>query len=214
MDAVLGPALLLAGAYLLGSLPFSYAIVKIKTGRDVRTLGSGNAGATNVARSAGKAAGLLAVLLDVGKGAAAVLIARTLAAPPAVMGGAAFAVVLGHCLPVFLGFRGGKGAATGGGALAVLAPVAALLSAVLLVLVIAWRRYVSLGTMTAAIAAPFLVLLLQRLGRAPAGSWLPLTTAAIAALILIRHRDNLRRLRAGTEPRAGDKVPRLSARTE
>jgi glycerol-3-phosphate acyltransferase PlsY len=202
MDAVLGRALLLAGAYLLGSIPFSYLIVKARTGRDVRTQGSGNAGATNVARAAGRGAGVLAALLDAGKGAAAVLIARWLGAPPAVVGSAAFAAVLGHCLPAFLRLRGGKGGATAGGALAVLAPAAALLSALVLVLTIAWKRYVSLGTVTAATAAPFLVLLLQRLGWAPAGAWLPLTTAAIAALILIRHHGNLRRLLAGTEPRA------------
>jgi glycerol-3-phosphate acyltransferase PlsY len=201
MDTVLSRALLLAGAYLLGSIPFSYLIVKARTGKDVRTLGSGNAGATNVARAAGRAAGVLAALLDAGKGAAAVLLARALAMPPAVAGGAAFAAVLGHCVPVFLRFRGGKGGATGGGALAVLAPAAVLPSVLVLLLMVAWKRYVSLGTVTAAAAAPLLVLLCQRLAWAPAGAWLPLTTAAIAALILLRHRANLRRLLAGTEPR-------------
>jgi len=201
MDEALSRVLLLVGAYLLGSIPFSYLIVKARTGKDVRTLGSGNVGGTNVARAAGKAAGLLAALLDASKGAAAVLLARALDAPPAVVGGAAFAAVLGHCLPVFLGFRGGKGGATAAGALVVLAPVAALLSALVLVLMVAWKRWVSLAGLTASAATPLLVLFLQRLEWAPAGAWLSLTTAAIAALILIRHRDNVRRLLAGTEPR-------------
>jgi glycerol-3-phosphate acyltransferase PlsY len=132
-----------------------------------------------------------------------VLVARGLGAPPAVIGAAAFAAVLGHCHPLFLRFRGGKGGATGGGVLAVLAPPAALLSVLVLALVVLWKRYVSLGTVTAASVSPLLVLVLQRAGRLPEGSWLPLTTAAIAALIVIRHHGNLRRLRDGTEPRIG-----------
>ncbi|HSS77882.1 MAG TPA: glycerol-3-phosphate 1-O-acyltransferase PlsY [Thermoanaerobaculia bacterium] len=203
MNSLLDQALLVVAAYLLGSLPFSYLIVRLRTGRDVRTLGSGNAGATNVTRAAGKAAGILAALLDVGKGIAATMIARGLGAPPAVVGLAAFAVVLGHCHPVFLRFRGGKGGATGGGVLAVLAPPVALLSVLVLVAMIAWKRYVSLGTMTAAVASPLFVLAFQRFGRLPPGAWLPTTTAAIAVLIVARHHGNLRRLRAGTEARVG-----------
>jgi len=203
VNSLLDQALLVVAAYLLGSLPFSYLIVRLRTGRDVRTLGSGNAGATNVTRAAGKAAGVLAALLDVGKGIAATLIARGLGAPPPVVGLAAFAVVLGHCHPVFLRFRGGKGGATGGGVLAVLAPPVALLSVLVLVAMIAWKRYVSLGTMTAAVASPLFVLAFQRFGRLPAGVWLPTTTAAIAVLIVARHHGNLRRLRAGTEARVG-----------
>jgi glycerol-3-phosphate acyltransferase PlsY len=203
VESPLDQALLLVGAYLVGSIPFSYLVVRIRTGQDVRTLGSGNAGATNVTRAAGKPAGLLAALLDVGKGILAVLISRGLGAPPAVVGAAAFAVVLGHCHPVFLRFRGGKGGATGWGVLAVLAPPAALLSFLVLVLVIAWKRYVSLGTVTAAVVAPLFVLACQRLGRLPGGTWLTVTTAAISALIVARHHANLRRLLAGTERRLG-----------
>lgn len=203
MLSPLAQALLLVAAYLVGSLPFSYLIVKLRTGRDVRTVGSGNAGATNVTRAAGKAAGVLAALLDVGKGIAVVLLARGLGASAALVGGAAFAAVLGHCHPVFLRFRGGKGGATGAGALAVLAPPAAALSVLVLVLVIAWKRWVSLGTVTAAASAPLFVLAFQRLGLLPVGERILPATAAIAALVAVRHHANLRRLLAGTEPRVG-----------
>ena len=111
---------IVAGAYALGSVPFSYLIVKLAKGRDVRTVGSGNAGATNVMRAAGKAAGAAALLLDCGKGVAAVTAARALGASGLVVGGAAVAVVAGHIYPVFLGFRGGKGVATASGALGAL----------------------------------------------------------------------------------------------
>jgi len=197
------PVVLVLAAYLLGSIPFSYLIVKARTGKDVRTVGSGNVGATNAMRAAGKVAGVVAGLLDAGKGAAAVLIARELGAPPAVTGGVAFAAVLGHCYPLFLRFRGGKGGATGAGTMAVLAPPAALASVVVFALVIRWKRYVSLATVTAAATTPLFVLTLQRLGILPAGGWLPLTTTAIATLIVIRHHQNLRRLHARTEPRIG-----------
>lgn len=203
MPSPFAHALLLAAAYLVGSLPFSYLIVKLRTGRDVRTLGSGNAGATNVTRAAGKAAGLLAALLDLGKGIAVVLLSRGLGAPPALVGGAAFAAVLGHCHPVFLRFRGGKGGATGAGALAVLALPAALASVLVLALVIAWKRWVSLGTVTAAATAPLFVLAFQRLGQLPEGEGLLPAAAAIAALVVARHHSNLKRLLAGTEPRLG-----------
>ncbi|HKH50075.1 MAG TPA: glycerol-3-phosphate acyltransferase, partial [Thermoanaerobaculia bacterium] len=107
---------LVAAAYLLGSVSFSFLIVKIKEGKDVRTLGSGNAGATNVLRASSLGAAVLTLLLDLAKGVAAVVGTRLLDAPPPVVGGAAFAVVLGHVFPVFLGFRGGKGVATAAGA--------------------------------------------------------------------------------------------------
>lgn len=191
--------MLYAGAYLLGSIPFSYLVVKLRTGKDVRTLGSGNVGATNATRVAGKAAGLLAGLLDASKGVVAVLVARGLGAPPAVTGGVAFTAVLGHCFPIFLRFRGGKGGATGAGALAILAPLATLLSVLVWFVVAAWKRYVSLGTVTAAASCPLFVLALRR----DEGPWLLLATAAIAALIVVRHHSNLRRLFAGVERKIG-----------
>lgn len=195
------------GSYLLGSVPFSYLVVKLRTGRDVRTVGSGNVGTTNVLRAAGRAAALLALALDAGKGVAAVLFARRLAEPPWIVGAAAFAAVLGHVYPVFLGFRGGKGGATGFGALIALAPPAGVAALGVVAIVLAWTRIVSLGSMIAAALSPALTMLAQRLGWVPdRGPWLPLAAAAIAALILGRHRENLARLRAGTEPKLGERL--------
>lgn len=198
---------LVVAAYLLGSVSFSFLIVKIKEGRDVRTVGSGNAGATNVLRASGPAAAALALMLDLAKGVAAVLGTRLLEAPPPVIGGAAFAVVLGHVFPVFLGFRGGKGVATAAGALGALEPLAMLATLVVFVAVVLWKRYVSLGSIVAALVFPLLAWAGHLLG------WIPdvtpsvvIASAAIAALVLFRHRSNLARLRRGAEPRLGEKA--------
>jgi acyl phosphate:glycerol-3-phosphate acyltransferase len=199
---------LVAGAYLLGSVSFSVVLVKVLRGLDVRTVGSGNAGATNVLRAAGKGAGAAVLVLDVIKGMTAVAVPRALDAPPAVIGGAAVAVVLGHVFPVFFGFRGGKGVATSAGALGTMAPAAMAAGLAVFVLVVLWKRYVSLGSMITAAVFPLLAGLGARLGWAGYGPWLVLSSAAIALLILLRHRNNLRRLRQGTEPRLGDRRAR------
>ena len=198
---------LVVAAYLLGSVSFSFLIVKVKEGRDVRTVGSGNAGATNVLRASGPAAAALALVLDLAKGVAAVLGTRLVEAPPPVIGGAAFAVVLGHVFPVFLGFRGGKGVATAAGALGALEPLAMLATLVVFVAVVLWKRYVSLGSIVAALVFPLLAWAGHRLG------WIPdvtpsvvIASAAIAALVLFRHRGNLRRLLRGAEPRLGERT--------
>ena len=208
-----GPAAVVAGAYLLGSIPWSYLIVKLAKGRDVRTVGSGNAGATNVMRAAGKAAGAAALLLDCGKGVAAVAAARASGASPAVVGAAAVAVVVGHVFPVFLGFRGGKGVATAAGALGALAPGVLALDMVLFVLVVAWKRYISLGSVTAAAGFPLLLAAGQRLGwaRAPGGAGTLLASCCIGALIVARHAANLERLRRGVEPRLGERRRAVAA---
>jgi len=203
-------AAIVVGSYLLGSISFSYLIVRLLQGRDVRTVGSGNAGATNVMRAAGKAPGIAALVLDVAKGVTAVVVARALAAPPAVVGAAAAAVVLGHVFPIFLGFRGGKGVATAAGALGALAPPAMALALVVFVAVVAWKRYVSLGSISAALAFPLFVWVLSRQGmltRAGESQETALTVAglAIALLVVIKHSGNLRRLRAGTESRLGER---------
>ncbi|HVT16303.1 MAG TPA: glycerol-3-phosphate 1-O-acyltransferase PlsY [Thermoanaerobaculia bacterium] len=196
----------LAAAYLLGSISWSYLIVKLIQGRDVRTVGSGNAGATNVLRAAGKAPAAAALLLDLGKGVAAVAIARGIGAPPQVVGGAAVAVVLGHVFPVFLGFRGGKGVATAAGALGALAPAAMVAGLAIFAAVVAWKRYVSLGSVVTAAVFPLLAYAVQRMGwQAGDGGWLVLAAAAIAAIIVVRHAGNLRRLRQGTELRLGER---------
>ena len=194
------------GAYLLGSISFSYLIVKIKQGMDVRTVGSGNAGATNVMRAAGKKAAALALLLDIAKGITAVAVARAVDATPPVVGGAAVAVVLGHVFPVFFGFRGGKGVATSAGALGALAPAALFLALIVFVLVVYWKRYVSLGSMAAAVSIPVLAWAGQRLGWVEGPDpWLIASSAAIALLVVIKHRSNLERLRQGIEPRLGER---------
>jgi len=199
---------LVVGAYLLGSVSFSVVIVKLIQGLDVRTVGSGNAGATNVLRAAGRKAGAVVLALDVTKGVTAVVVPRVLDAPPAVVGSAAVAVVLGHVYPVFFGFRGGKGVATSAGALGALAPVAMALGLVLFVAVVAWKRYVSVGSMVTAAAFPFLAWAGHRLGWSDYdGPWLLGSAAVIALLIIIRHAGNLQRLRDGTEPRLGEPRP-------
>jgi glycerol-3-phosphate acyltransferase PlsY len=200
-------ATLVFGAYLLGSVSFSYLVVRMKEGLDVRSVGSGNAGATNVLRAAGKGPAMLALLLDLIKGVAAVVGARALEAPPPVVGGAAFAVVLGHVFPVFLNFRGGKGVATSAGALGALEPVAMLATLAVFVVVVLWKRYVSLGSIAAALAFPLLVWTGQRLGWGGQGDlWIVAASGAIAALIVFKHRSNLDRLRRGVEHRLGEKA--------
>ena len=199
---------LVAAAYLLGSISFSVVIVKLIQGLDVRTVGSGNAGATNVLRAAGRKAGAAVLALDITKGVTAVVVPRVLDAPPSVVGSAAVAVVLGHVYPVFFGFRGGKGVATSAGALGALAPVAMALGLVLFAAVVTWKRYVSVGSMITAAAFPLLAWAGHRLGWSDyGGPWLLGSAAAIALLILIRHASNLRRLRDGTEPRLGEPRP-------
>jgi len=182
-------------AYLLGSIPFGYLIVRRKMGADIRQTGSGGTGATNVSRRAGKAAGVLTLLLDAAKGSAAVLIARAVAGDDWVIAAAAIAALVGHMFPVWLGFRGGKGVATGVGIFLVLAPIALLCAGVIFVAIVALTRYVSLGSIIAAILIPVFVWLLNDLR--------PLLIAAIvgAALIVFAHRGNIQRLVSGTESR-------------
>jgi glycerol-3-phosphate acyltransferase PlsY len=191
-------AVAIAAAYLLGSIPFSFVVARAFGVADVRRVGSGNVGATNVLRSAGKTAGALALLLDAAKGAAASGLALGLAPEPVwVPALAAVAAVLGHMHPVWLGFRGGKGVATGLGAFAPLVPGAALWSTALFLVTLAVTRYVSVGSLVGAVS---LAVLAGALG-APG----PVVAAAAftAALVVLGHRSNLRRLWAGSERRAG-----------
>ena len=191
-------AFVLALAYLLGSVPFSFLVARFFGVPDVREVGSGNVGATNVMRSAGKAAGILAFALDASKGAIAALAAQRLASGPVLPPLAAAAAVLGHMFPMWLGFRGGKGVATGAGAFLPLAPLATAAAISAFVLTALATRYVSLGsvvgTLTLATAA-FLT------GAHPAVAW---SATVIGALVVFKHRANLERIVRGTESRVGD----------
>lgn len=167
-----------------------------KLGADIRQSGSGGTGATNVSRRAGKAAGVVTLVLDALKGSLAVLLAKGLA--PNVdwlIAAAAIAAILGHMFPVWLGFRGGKGVATGVGVFSILAPFAVLCAGIIFVVIVSLTRYVSLGSIIAAATIPLFV-------------WLrsdsrPVLTAAIvgALLIVFAHRGNIARLARGTESR-------------
>lgn len=197
-------AAVLAVSYLLGSISWSYLIVRWHDGIDIRTVGSGNAGATNVLRVSGLWPALSALALDIGKGLAAVATATALDAPDPVTGGAAMAVVVGHVLPVFHGFRGGKGVATALGALVGLAPLPAALAGIVFLAVTLSTRYVSLGSMTGVALFPPLAFLCARLGWSEeTAPWLLGSSAAIAAVVIYKHHDNIRRLRDGTETKLG-----------
>ena len=182
-------------AYLIGSIPFGYLIVRGKIGADIRQTGSGGTGATNVSRRAGKVAGVVTLVLDALKGSAAVFIAARLTHSDWIIAAAAIAVLIGHIFPVWLGFRGGKGVATGAGVFLVLAPVALLCAGFLFLAVVFLTRYVSLASMVAAAAIPLFVWLLS--------DSQPLLIAAIldALLIVFAHRGNIGRLVQGTESR-------------
>jgi len=206
--------LVLAGialvAYLVGSVPSGVLLARLK-GVDVRATGSGNIGATNVARAAGKGLGLATLALDAAKGAVPVLLADALEILPAdaPLGrgpaiAAALGAVAGHVFPITLGFRGGKGVATALGALAALAPSSLVLPLVVFALGFGVSRRVSVGSIAAAMAAPFGSILT---GHPPA---VTLAITAIALLILLRHRDNMARLRSGTEPRFGQRDERAT----
>jgi glycerol-3-phosphate acyltransferase PlsY len=190
----LRPLLVVIIAYLSGSIPFGYLIVRKKLGADIRESGSGGTGATNVSRRAGKSAGIVTLVLDALKGSVAVLLAKTFA--PDVdwlIAAAAIAAIVGHMFPVWLGFRGGKGVATGVGIFLILAPVAVLCAGIIFVIIVALTRYVSLGSIVAAATIPLFVWL-QTDSR-------PLLTAALvgALLIVFAHRGNIARLARGTE---------------
>ena len=186
-------------AYLLGSIPFGLLIVKTASGRDIRETGSGNIGAANVARNAGAVAGALTLLLDAGKGYLAVWLAGRLAGGNIrMMALAAVLAVLGHMFPVWLSFRGGKGVATGLGAFLPICWEAMAAGVVLWLIVVAFWRYSSLGSIEAAAAMPVLVYVLYAPGHAPP-EFVTLGTIVVSLLILAKHRPNIERLIAGKE---------------
>ena len=189
---------LIALAYLLGSIPFGLMLAKLLGGRDVRKSGSGNIGATNVARVAGPAAGISTLLLDAAKVAAAVWLAGRYSGHSAAM--LTLAALLGHCFPVWLKFKGGKGVATALGVFLMLAPLAAFGALAFFLAVVLMWRYVSLGSVSAAAAMPLLIYFFWAPGHAP-----PLVvtfgTLFASALVVFKHDVNLQRLLDGTEPK-------------
>lgn len=190
--------------YLLGSIPFGYLVVRIFKGEDVRATGSGNIGATNVARKS-PVLGVATLLLDAAKGLAAVLVARVLFSgthQPLVMSSAAFFAVLGHLFPVWLKFRGGKGVATSLGAFLLLTPKSILcLVGLFLILAVAFR-YVSLGSVAVALAFPLLAWAFQEYSDQRQLIFI----AVVSALIIWKHTQNIGRLAAGTESKFGTKL--------
>ena len=194
--------LLVPGAYLLGSIQPGLLLIRMTRGMDVRDVGSGKTGVTNVLRTGGKGAALVVLVMDCGKGSAAALVARALSESAWVEAGAAAAVMVGHVFPVFAGFRGGRGVATGVGAAGGLLPWTALVGVGIFAPVVLLTRYVSLGSVLAVIGV------VAAYGAAAATLGLPLPHLWFALgcgpLVVWMHRDNIQRLLRGTERRLGD----------
>ena len=206
---------IVAAAYLLGSIPTGYLLIRLFLHQDIRSVGSGNIGATNVLRSGGKLLGAATFLLDMLKGCSAVWLGAWLGAllaptalPLNMEALAALCAVLGHMFPVWLGFRGGKGVATGFGVFLVADPWAALAAISVFFLVLYFSRYVSLASILGSASFPAFSWLLNRM---LAGSERPLFFIAVqfivAFLIIAKHYQNIRRLLAGTESRFGSRKP-------
>lgn len=208
---LLAICLLVVFSYLLGSIPTGYLLVRLFRNQDIRSVGSGNIGATNVLRSGGKGLGAATFILDVVKGALAVGLAAwiapqmTTAFPPRdIEALAAVVAVLGHMFPVWLRFRGGKGVATGFGVFLVAAPWAALAAITVFIIVLLLSRYVSLASILGAGSFPVFAWFLVR-GDKPA--FFIAAQIIVASLIILKHHANIRRLLTGTENRFGSRPP-------
>ena len=207
---LLAICLLVLASYLLGSIPVGYLLVRLFRNQDIRSVGSGNIGATNVLRSGGKGLGAATFALDVVKGAAAVALAALIAPqfatvlhPREVEAIAAVVAVLGHMFPVWLGLRGGKGVATGFGVFLVAAPWAALSSIALFLVVLMLTRYVSLASILGAGSFPVFAYFLVH-GDKPA--FFIAAQIIVSALIILKHHANIHRLLTGTENRFGSRT--------
>lgn len=205
----LASLLVVAAAYLLGSIPTGYLLVRLFLKQDIRTIGSGNIGATNVLRSGARGLGLATFVLDVLKGCASVWLGAAMA--PYLMPNspvrsvealAALCAVLGHMFPVWLGFRGGKGVATGFGVFLVAAPLAALAAITVFGIILALSRFVSLASILGAASFPIFAWFLVQ-GEKPA--FFIAVQAIVALLIIAKHHQNIRRLLSGTESRFGSR---------
>ena len=182
--------------YAFGSVPFAFLLAR-RAGIDVRVAGSGNVGAANVLRTTGTQLGVLVMSLDILKGVATVLLASIVEGTPSAMAAAGSAAVVGHIYPVWLRFHGGKGVAVAAGVFGVLAPFATVAAAAVFLLVVWTSRVISLGSVAATVTLPSVVLLT----RAPAA--IVAAATGTGALILFRHRANVRRILRGTEQRMG-----------
>ena len=191
--------------YLLGAIPFGYIAGKLFGGVDVRDHGSGSIGMTNVMRTVSPPVAILVLALDMGKGAGAVVLAMVIADAPLVETLTGIAVILGHSWSVFIGFSGGKGTATGWGALFALSPIAGIVASVIGVGLVALTRYVSLGSMVAATLGSLTLAVIALVSDS-----IPLEYALYGAvgapIILFKHRDNIQRLIRGDERKLGQKV--------
>lgn len=213
-----GPILLIVSAYVIGSIPFSFLVVRMFAGADIRKHGSGNVGATNVMRNFGKWPGLLALVLDIAKGFLAIVVARRIVAqfitsfpvhlgdpsshsqPSFWIGLAALVAVLGHIFPLWLKFRGGKGVATATGVFLAIDPRTILMSMIVFAIVILATRYVSLASMLAAAAIP----LLMRFATNQL-FWIVIFSIVIAVIIILKHHSNIARLSRGEERKLGQR---------
>ena len=198
-ETLFPPFAAILGGYLLGSIPFGLLLTRAAGLGDVRAIGSGNIGATNVLRTGSKGLAAATLLLDAAKGAAAVLLADLVWPTQDLAALAGLAAFLGHLYPVWLRFRGGKGVATLLGILAALAWPVAIVAGPVWIAALLVTRYSSVGGMAAAVSAPIAAFFLDRLGLAP-------LFAGLALLVLWRHRANIARLWQGTEPKVGKKV--------
>ena len=214
------PFILIVAAYLIGSIPFSFLVVKVVAGADIRAHGSRNVGATNVARNFGKVPGIIALLLDIAKGYAAVALARWIVERPdwpyvadaahtsalysmsMWIALAALIAVLAHMFPVWLRFHGGKGVATATGAFLALDPIAIVAGMLVFLIVILATRFVSLASIVSAASIP---IFMRFLVHAP--FWTVVMSAVIALAIVLKHHSNIARLAQGTERRMGRKEP-------
>ncbi len=187
--------ILIAVSFWLGSIPFGILVVRLLGGPDPRTVGSGNIGATNVARAAGLKAGILTLMLDASKGAIPVLVATHMVKDPYLGVWCGFAAIIGHCLSPFLGFNGGKGVATGAGVFAAIAPKAFIMAFIVFAVVFCISRIVSLSSISSAASMPIFVYLSEHDLRKA------LITLAISLFIIYRHRENIHRLMRGEERR-------------
>ena len=215
------PAALIIGSYLLGSIPFSYLVVRLMKGADIRKHGSQNVGATNVARTFGKGPGIVALLLDLAKGYAAVEVARWITSRPdwpfvaSATGGplqsremwialAGLIAVIGHMFPLWLKFHGGKGVATAAGVFLALDPIVFAAGAIVFLIVALTSRYVSLASIVSAASMPVFFRFLAN--NAP--FWRIIISIAIALIVIAKHHTNIARMARGNERRMGERKDR------